>query len=41
MSASNRSDTACVARHREPVVNRGPNTPALDRRLARPMVPGY
>jgi hypothetical protein len=41
MSASNRSDTTCVARCRKPVMNRRPNAPALDRRLSRAMVPGY
>jgi len=41
MSASNRSDTTCVPRYRKPVVNRRANAAALDRWLARPMVPGY
>ena len=41
MSAANRSDTTCVPRYRKPVVNRRANAAALDRWLARPMVPGY
>lgn len=41
MGAPNRSDTTCVARHRKPVVNGGPDTPALHRWFARPMVSSY
>jgi hypothetical protein len=36
---SDSCDIACVARRCEPVVNRGPDAPTLDRRLAGTMVP--
>jgi len=41
MSTPDSSDTTCVARHREPVVNGRSNAASLDRRLARSMVPSY
>jgi hypothetical protein len=41
MSAPNRGDTTCMARHRKPVVNGRPNAASLDRRLAASMVPSY
>ena len=39
MSAADRRDRSGVARRRQPVVDRGPDFPALDRRIARPVVP--
>ena len=41
VSAANGGDTPCVAGYCEPVVNGRTDAPALDRRLPRPMVPGY
>ena len=40
MRAPDRGDPRRVARRREPVVDRGADSPALDRRLARPRVAG-
>jgi hypothetical protein len=38
MGPANGRDVRGVARHREPVVNGGPDLASLDRRLARPVV---
>jgi hypothetical protein len=40
MSASNRGDRARMARSREPVVDGGADLAALDRRIARTVMPG-
>ena len=40
VGAANRSDSRRVARSRKPVVDCGADPPALDRRLARPVVAG-
>ena len=40
MSPANRGDRAGMARSREPVVDGGPDFAALDRRIARAVVPG-
>ena len=41
MRASNGRYTSCVTRHGEPIVDGRADTPALDRRLARTVVPSY
>jgi hypothetical protein len=41
MSTPYRRDSPCVTGYCEPVVDGRPDAASLDRRLARPMVPGY